>query len=38
LVARREWIKRRVDQLTADELRQLFPAFRRLLGDLDGAD
>lgn len=38
LVARREWIKRRVDQLSPAELHELFPAFRRLLGEVDGVD
>lgn len=30
---RRDWLKLRVDQLDAQTLNELFPAFRRLLGD-----
>lgn len=29
----RRWLKQRVDRLSTDELRSLFPAFRRLLGN-----
>ena len=36
--ARREWIKTRIDRLSPAELHELFPAFRRLLGDVDGVD
>ena len=36
--ARREWIKTKIDQLSPTELHQLFPALRRLLGDVDGVD
>lgn len=34
----RVWIKTKIDQLTPVELHELFPAFRRLLGDVDGVD
>lgn len=36
--ARRDWIKTKIDQLSPTELHELFPAFRRLLGDVDGVD
>ena len=36
--ARRDWIKSKVDQLSPSELHELFPAFRRLLGDVNGVD
>ena len=38
VTARREWIKTKIDQLSPTELHKLFPAFHRLLGDMDGAD
>ena len=38
VAARREWIKTKIDQLSPAELHELFPAFRRLLGDVDGVD
>ena len=33
VAARREWVKLRVDDLSGEELAQLFPALRRLLGE-----
>lgn len=38
IAARREWIKTKLDKLSPSELNELFPAFHRLLGDLDGVD
>jgi hypothetical protein len=38
VASRREWIKTKIDQLSPSELHELFPAFHRLLGDVNGVD
>lgn len=38
LSQRREWLKKKIDQLSPSEMSDLFPAFLRLLGSNDAAD
>jgi transcriptional regulator with XRE-family HTH domain len=38
LGARRQWLKAKIDGLSPTEMNELFPALRRLLGDVDGVD